>query len=59
LGIVFIECNDSQGGVGGGKEPDDNRRQENDGKNEPSVVSGRGATKVFVNVESMTLNDVV
>ena len=59
LGIVLIKGNDSQGCVGGGKETDDDRRQENDGKYGPSVVSGRRATKIFVNVESMTLNNVV
>ena len=59
LGIVLIEGNDSQGCVGGGKETDDDRRQEDDGIHEPGVVSGGRTTKIFVNVESMTLNDVV
>ena len=59
MGIVFIEGNNSQSGVGGGNEPDDYRRQEEDGIYGPSVVGGRGAANVFENVKSMTLNDVV
>ena len=54
-----MEGNDRQGSVGGGKEPDDYRRQVEDGKYGPSVISGRGAANILENAESMILNDVV
>ena len=54
-----MEGNDRQGSVGGGKEPDDYRRQVEDGKYGPSVISGRGAANVLENGESMILNDAV
>ena len=55
----FIDGNDSQGSVGPGNESDDYRRQVEDGKYRPSVISGRGASNVLENVESMALDDVV
>jgi len=58
LRAVLIEGNDSQNGVGGRSDPDEDGWQKDDGIYWPGVIGEREAAEIFVNVKSMTLDDV-
>ena len=59
LGTVFLKANDSRDRVGGSEKADDDRWNVKDKICGPTMIWGRVTAKIFINIKSMTLNDIV